>query len=121
WPVAASQSFTALSELAEASHFSSGLNATLVIPFLCPFRVRSSRPVSTSHKIMIASPADARRVSSGLKAAEDVQKGNRGRRVRRTWSPPVCHNFTVPSKLADANRLPSGLKATLQTDLLCPL
>jgi hypothetical protein len=32
----------------------------------------------------------------------------------------ASHTFTVPSQLAEANRRPSGLKATLVAFALCP-
>ena len=44
WPVAASQTFTVPSTLAEAIRLPSGLNATLLTPSVCPLRVRISSP-----------------------------------------------------------------------------
>ena len=34
---------------------------------------------------------------------------------------PASQTFTVPSSLAEASRLPSGLNATLMTSPVCPL
>jgi hypothetical protein len=39
WPVVVSQTFNVRSQLAEASRFPSGLNATLVTQLVCPFSV----------------------------------------------------------------------------------
>ena len=36
------------------------------------------------------------------------------------WLPSAPHTFTVWSELAEASRLPSGLKATLPTGPGCP-
>ena len=42
-------------------------------------------------------------------------------RVRVSCPVAASHSFTVPSPLAEASRLPSGLNATSQTPLVCPL
>ena len=42
-------------------------------------------------------------------------------RVRASWPVVASQTFTVWSPLAEARRLPSGLKATLATPLVCPL
>ena len=41
-------------------------------------------------------------------------------RVRVCWAVAVSHSLTVPSKLAEAIRWPSGLNATLLTVPVCP-
>src|SRR5262249_61595862 len=44
-----------------------------------------------------------------------------GFRVRASCPAIVSHNFTVPSRLAEARRAPSGLKATPPTPAVLPL
>ena len=67
WPVAASQSLTVWSPLAEARRLPSGLNATPVTLPVCPLSVSSSWPVAASQSLTVwSSLAEASRLPSGL-------------------------------------------------------
>ena len=67
--MAASQTFTVLSVLAEAMRVPSVLNATARTKLVWPVSERDSRPVAASQSFTVLSkPADAMRVPSGLNA-----------------------------------------------------
>ncbi len=68
--------------LAEASRCPSGLYASRLIPFECPRRVRTSRPVLASQSLIVSSElAEAKRPPSGLNAT-DATTAECPRRVR---------------------------------------
>src|SRR5262245_24447043 len=87
---------------------------------LCPVKIRLSRPLASSHILILGSePAEANRFPSRLNDTVFT----RGRSLMTIIvSPPddTSHNFTVLSWLAEASRLPSLLKATLDNQLVWP-
>ena len=53
--------------------------------------------------------------------ADEIFRAVRGHGLPRALRGDASHTFTVLSSLAEARRLPSGLKHTLVTYLVCPL
>src|SRR5205085_944830 len=126
WPVCASHTFTSAGSLgpyaeALARRLPSGLKATPPTRPVCRLMERSSWPVCASHTVTAPSPAPARHLPSGLKATLLTRRSWVVRRsglvfplrVRGPGLVIASQIFTVPSLLAEARRLPSGLKATL--------
>ena len=114
WPVAASHTFTVLSQLAEASRWPSGLNATLLTLLVCPLRVSISWPVAGVphlHRLIVTTGGGDPRAVGAERHARDTDRWP----LSVSVSCPVAasHTFTVSSWLAEAIRLPSGLNTTL--------
>ena len=122
WPVAASHTFTVLSQLPVAMRLPSGLNATLLTRPVCPLRVRISWPVRgvpDLHRLVLAAGDDAFAVGAERHAADRAGVSLEGEdllaRAPRPRPSPSCPQLPV------ARRLPSGLNATLVTPSVCPL
>ena len=109
WPVAASQTLTVSSQLAEARRLPSGLNATPVTSPVCPLSVSSSWPVAASQSLTVWSQlAEARRLPSGLNATP-VTPPVCPLSVSSSWPVAASQTLTVWSPLAEA--LPSSAPA----------
>src|SRR5208282_226919 len=112
---AASQSFTVLSQEAEATIFPFGLHATLATVSVCPCKVASSLPVAASHTLTVLSAeAEAKVFPSGLHATLKTESVCPWR-VASSLPVAASQSLTVSSPDPEARVFPSGLHATLKT------
>ena len=124
WPVAASQTFTVLSQLPLTIRLPSGLKATLVTRFGVPLereRFLARRRVPDLQRLVIAAADDPLPVRAEGHAATCVlcvEPLERERFLARRRVPDLHRPVTA---LPETIRLPSGLKATLTTSSVCPL
>ena len=121
WPVVASQILTVWSSLAEATRSPSGLNATLLMSPVCPFRVQISRPVVVSQifNLAQASRGQAIAIRAEGDAVDMVGVGECELHLASGRIPDECFAADKFARWAHVlgkacgQELPSGLKATL--------
>ena len=113
-PLAASQTFSVVSQLPETIRLPSGLKATLQIPPGCPWSVRVSWPVAASQTFSVLSALprdDPLAVRAEGHAANAIGMALEREGFVAADGVPDLQRIVVA---ADAIRLPSGLKATLK-------